>query len=387
MVLTGVQGIVPAIPELQRAFELDDAGISLIMLVYVLGGAIATVPAGALADRVGVRPVIVVALAAFGVSAIAPVVVLEPWALVLARAVQGLCFGVVLSLSVSVLADTIDRSRQASAQSRRVVVMSSTEAALPLVAGLLVVATGWQSALLLGSLALPVAVLCWWALPAGRTDQALSTKASLSLAITAATSRDGRALQTLGFVRFLLKFAALTYFPILADRAGLGAAAIGIAFSAGAGVGIVIAALAPFMLRRWGTVTVVGGSLVLAGAPFLAALAANEPGSFAVCVVLVIILSTSAGDALLGVGTNVLAAGAAPAGARGAFIGITTAVRNAGKVAAPAVVGALVLIAPLSFSVAALGILGLIAVAVVPAAVRSAEEGDVGGSDRGRSDT
>lgn len=373
VVLTGVQGIVPALPELQRALGLDDPAVSLVMLVYVLAGAVSAIPAGALADRIGARPVMVVALVAFGLVSIAPVVVPETWMLVLARTVQGASFGVVLSLSVSVLADSVDRSRQAAAQSRRVVVMSSTEAALPLFAGVLVVAAGWQSALLLGALALPVAVLCWWGLPAGAPVRHLSGRASLHLAVRAATSRDGLGVQALGFVRFLLKFAALSFLPILADRAGLGAAAIGLAFSAGAVLGIGIAALAPALLRRIGVTAVLVGSLLLAAGPFLAAPLANEASMVAVILVIIIVLISSIGDALLGVATNVVAAAAAPAGARGSFIGITSTVRNTGKVMAPALVAILVLAIPLSFSVAMLGTLGLAALLAVPRAVRAAD--------------
>ncbi len=372
VVLTGVQGIVPALPELQRALGLDDAAVSLVMLVYVLAGALSAIPAGALADRIGARPVMVAALIAFGLVSIAPVVVPETWMLVLARTVQGASFGVVLSLSVSVLADSVDRDRQAEAQSRRVVVMSSTEAALPLVAGLLVVAAGWQSALLLGALALPAAALCWWGLPRGTPARTLSGRASFDLALRAATSRDGLGVQGLGFVRFLLKFAALSFLPILADRAGLGAAAIGLAFSAGAVLGIGMAALAPALLRRTGLPSVLVGSVLLAAAPFTAAPLASNASTLAVVLVVVIVVISSVGDAVLGVATNVVAAAAAPAGARGAFIGITSAVRNTGKVMAPALVAVLVLAFPLAFSVAGLGVIGLAALAVVPRAVRAA---------------
>jgi len=359
---------VPALPDLQRDLGVDDSTLSLVMLVYVLAGMAVAFPVGVVADRLGSRRVMVVALTAFGI--VAALVALWPslGMLVAGRIVQGACFGIVLSLSVSILAESVSRARQATAQSRRVVIMSSTEAALPLVAGLTTVAGGWQASYLLGLLALPVAVFCGVFLPPPQREVESRTIGSTGRsALGAVFTVRGIGVQVPGFARFFLKFAGLTYFPLIADRAaGMDAAATGLVISAAAILGIVAAALVPPLLRHWGIGLVLSASIVLAAGPFVAI-----PWVSSAPLLIAIVLLAGIGDAILGVANNIVASAAAPVGARGAFIGITATIRNAGKVAAPALVASVALALPLGSALAVAGIVGIAALAGVPASGRA----------------
>lgn len=371
VVLTGVQGIVPALPDLQRDLGIDDSTLSLVMLVYVLAGMAVAFPVGIVADRLGSRRVMVVALMVFGI--VAAFVALWPslGMLVAGRIVQGACFGIVLSLSVSILAESVNRARQATAQSRRVVIMSSTEAALPLVAGLATVAGGWQASYLLGLLALPVAVFCAVLLPPPlRGAESRTISSTGRSALGAVFTARGIGVQIPGFARFFLKFAGLTYFPLIADRAaGMDAAATGLVISVAAILGIVAAALVPPFLRRWRIGLVLSASIVLSAGPFLAI-----PWVSSAPLLIVIVLVAGLGDAILGVANNIVASAAAPADARAAFIGITATIRNAGKVAAPALVAGVAFVLPLGTALAVAGILGIAALTGVSASGRAVAE-------------
>lgn len=372
VVLTGVQGLVPALPDLQRDLGIDDPTLSLVMAVYVLAGMAVAFPVGVVSDRIGSRRVMVAALTAFGVvAAIVPV-----WPslvmLVAGRIVQGACFGIVLSLSVAILAESVSRARQATAQSRRVVIMSSTEAVLPFVAGLTTVAGGWQASYLLGLLALPVAVCCAVWLPP-RQPQAAGSIRSVSpsrSALDALFTLRGVGVQIPGFARFFLKFAGLTYFPLIADRAaGMDAAETGLLISVAAIVGIISASLVPPVLQRWGLRVALGVSIVLSAGPFLAIpLVSNAP------LLVAIVLLAGIGDSVLGVANNIVASAAAPARARAAYIGLTATIRNAGKVAAPALVATVAFIIPLGPALAVVGVVGLASLAGVGASGRAVDD-------------
>ena len=73
VVLTGVQGIVPALPDLQRDLQLSDTGVSIMMLGYLLAAMISAFPAGVLADRFGNRAVMVTSLLVFAAAGVAAI--------------------------------------------------------------------------------------------------------------------------------------------------------------------------------------------------------------------------------------------------------------------------------------------------------------------------
>ena len=380
VVLTGVQGIVPALPDLQRDLQLSDTGVSIMMLGYLLAAMISAFPAGVLADRFGNRAVMVTSLLVFAAAGVAAIAYANPTVFLGLRLVQGAGFGAALSLSVTVLAALISPARQAQAQSRRVVAMSATEAVLPLIAGFLVVGYGWRAAFLLALLAVPVAILCWFALPRDSHGGETARGGTTAPAFAAVFSWPGLAIQLPGFVRFFLKFAGLTYFPLFADRSvGLDAAGIGVVISAASLMGIVAAALIPMTIRRFGFGVIFVSSVILAAAPF-----AMLPVATTVFIFTALVILAGVGDSALGVMNHVIIARAAPADARGAFIGITSTFVNAGKVAAPALVGAIASIMTIGGALAVVGIAGLSALLSTRRALHVVRDPNAGESIAGR---
>ena len=337
-----------------------------MMLGYLLAAMISAFPAGVLADRVGNRPVMVVALLTFAASGVATVLFPTASISLGLRLIQGASFGAALSLSVTVLAASIPPARQARAQSHRVVAMSATEAVLPLIAGFLVVGYDWRAAFLLAFLAVPVAIYCLFALPRDTYSSRTASDGATGAAVAEVFTGRGLAIQLPGFIRFFLKFAGLTYFPLVADRAvGLDAAGIGAVISAASLMGIIAAASVPTVISRFGFRAAFVASVLLAAAPFLVV-----PVATTVVVFAAIVITAGVGDAAIGVLNHVVIARAAPANARGAFIGLTSTFVNSGKVAAPAVVAAVAGILTIGGALALAGVLGLAALLSTRVAVQ-----------------
>ncbi|WP_053206413.1 MFS transporter [Jiangella muralis] len=353
---TGVQGLAPMLPAMQEALSLDDAEVALFTTAYLLPGVVLGVPAGLLAERYGRRAVLCLSLALFAAAGLAPLLAPSFVPILVARAVQGAAFGAILALTITLIGDVLTGPAQAAAQGRRIVAMTAGEALLPVVAGLLV-AVAWYAPFGLSVLAVPVAVWGWFALPApspsapGRSAAGRSAageraaRPPSTLRQVGHSLRDGGiiGLQVLAFLRFFFKFALLTYFPLLAVReAGLSVAATGIVLGAASVLGAVTAAASGRLLRRFRATTIVTVSVVVTVVAFVVLGLSVQPAA-----VVGSLLAFGAVDGCYAVAQNVLVTEAAPPGARAAFVSLTGAVRNLGKLAAPVACGALAVLLPL----------------------------------------
>lgn len=370
VVLTGVQGIAPALPEIRDAFGLNDSGASLLTVGYLMAAALLAAPVAALADRLGERRVLVTALLVFGGAGAMVTVSTEFGVLIAARTAQGAAFGVVMAVTVGLTGKGLDTVSMARAQSIRVIALALGEVILPVAAGALLEVASWRFATAMQLIALPVAVVCVWAIPgraAGRVG-----KTGLRPAFSALRTPFGSAVQVPGFSRFLLKFAILTYWPLLAaDAYGMSAWSIGVALSGTAMASIAAAAVAPVLIGRRHTAFVTLIGLLLAAIPLL--LLPIAPNVAFLCALVII---SGLGDGLLGVANNVSASIAAPDAGRSAFFGLTGSIRNLGKFSALAVIGGVTVFAPLGLALGLVGLLGLASTGAVPIMARGPAETD-----------
>jgi predicted MFS family arabinose efflux permease len=380
--LTGVQGVAPALPALQAELGITAAEISLVTIAYVLAAALIAFPVSAFGDRFGERPVIAAALAVFGLCGPAVFLVDALVPFVVLRFVQGAAFGVVLSLSIAAVSHSTDAVELARSQRTRLVAMAAGEVVFPIVSGAVLVFASWQWVFALQAAALPVAMLCWWALPAGRPSPVPVTARSdaprggfAGAALGALGTPFGAAVQVPGFVRFFVKFTILSYVPLLAADA-FGMTPLQIAFMIGgsAFVAASVAIFVPWLLRR----SSVGGltffALVLAALPIALLPATGFVGAAGAALLAALVVASGLGDGLLGVLNNVSASLAAPPGARSAFLGATGSIRNLGKLVAPALLGVLTVVMPIGGAIAVVGALGLASTLSVPAISRGVRD-------------
>lgn len=343
--VSGVQGIAPALPALQAHYGLTTAQVSLLTSLYLLPSVGSAFASGVLADRVGARPVFAGALALFGLSGLAVVVAapaLGP--LLVLRAVQGAAFGAVLALSIVVIGAVAPRGPEAArAQGRRTISMSIAEAALPPAAGLLVTVS-WAAPFALQALALPVAAWAWRVVPDGAQQRRRNGGAGLRAVLGEPAIGS---VQVLGVVRFLAKFAILTYVPVLAvGTLGMSSAEIGLWLGVSAAVGAFAAWRTEPLARRWSSATLVAAGLVAMSVALLALGAGGVLASAPLVIAGLVLHGIQ--DGMDGVSHNVLVFELSPPAARGAYVGLAATTRNLGKFTAPLLLGALTLVVPVA---------------------------------------
>lgn len=358
--LGGVQAILPALPSIQQALGLSDSQIGVVNSAYLLPGVLLAIPAGFLADRLGRRVVYSGGLALFGLAGVA--LLAGPsfgWLLVL-RAVQGTAFAALLPLSVTLVGDLLSGPRQVREQSRRMLVITVSDTILPLVGGALVL-VAWSAPFAVHVLGLPLAVAGWLGL---RDLPGRSRREPFALAALGALLRTPTAIaiQVLGVLRFLFKFAALTYAPILLDQRGFAATGIAGAL-AGLAATSVIAALATRWVLRWlrGSTVIVLGLSAIAGAFALLGVSSSP------AVTVLAMLAFGAAEGSFGVVLNAMTLEGVTDAQRATFVAAVGAMRNLGKFLAPALLGLAVLYMPLALAFGLVGLLALVSLAAVPA--------------------
>ncbi len=366
IVLLGVQGIAPVTPDIRDEFGLDVSSLSAFTFVYVLGAAVFGFPMTGLADRIGIRPVLVGSLGVFGVLGIVGALSTDYLLLLGVRLVQGSAFGAVIALTVvltSVEGSPLETARRLRS---RTIAMAMGEALLPFVVGLIASSLSWRAGFALQSLAIAAAAACLLVIPAEVRNPAARKGGAMGLALRTLATPFGAAAQLPALARFIVKFSILTYVPVIvADTLGLDAAATGAIIGASALVAVGAAAIAPTVLARLGTGGAVSVALALAAAPllFMPLVAAPVP-------LIAIMVLSGVGDGLLGVFINVLASAAAPAGARAAYLGLSGSLRNGAKVLAPAGISVLLLVMPVAATLLVAGAVGLLPLAAIPVVVR-----------------
>jgi predicted MFS family arabinose efflux permease len=269
-VILGVNLIYPLLPALMDRFQVDAAGVGLVITAYTAPMIFLAPLTGAYADLHGRRPLLVLGLLLFGLAGAA--IGLAPsfeWVLVL-RALQGVGASAFLPLTIVLLGDLLEGEQETSAQGAKVVLDRVALTVVPALGGVLV-AVSWNAPFSLFALAVPVALLGLIWLP----DRHRPTHSGVRAYVGSfrGIGRRPRLLVAFGagFVRFFLDYAYFTYLPIfLAVTLGTSAAVIGLLFACFAVGAMVTASQAGRLARHRDPVTLVFVGFVLAGVSVLA---------------------------------------------------------------------------------------------------------------------
>lgn len=344
-VITGVQLISPALPALAERFSLSESEVSLVISVYLIPAALASVPAGLLADRFGRRWVFGGGLSLFGLASLLLPVLAESsfGALLVIRFFQGLGFAPAFPLTITILGDLYRGPQLVSAQGRRSVLMSVADGGYPILGGLLV-GLSWLAPWYLQSLALPVGLIV---LATFRDWAPLRRQGAMGglLWLLRSTRRKGTlALHYVAFIRFFVKFALLSYLPLLlvvsremsASQAGLVLGTAALCGTLGAAMSGVLARAGP--ASRW----VVLGMVVQGVALVVLAYVGD------IWILMAVAVAYGLGDGVLGTFINAYLAAATDPQHRASLVAANGAIKNVGKLLAPILLGMLVLAIPLS---------------------------------------
>jgi MFS transporter, ACDE family, multidrug resistance protein len=355
--LFGVQGISAALPVVERELGVSESELGLFTAIYMLPAVIFAVPLGYAADKLGRRRVFVSMVVLYSLAGAAQAWTTDFGVILGLRFLQGVGFGGLMPLTVTLIGDAYRGAAQLRAQAHRQVAMGVGEFAMPLV-GAALAAISWKTALLAQGSLLPVALA-----GALLLDDTRSRTASGGYAreLAAAVRQPGLpAVFAGGFLRFVCKFALIAYLPLMlvGDRGATlaqGALVLGVASGVAAAVNFAVVRL----LRRMPASRLLIGATALVGASVVGfALAPTWEVALAVAVLF------GVGDGVLVVVQNSLVTEAAPDRIRAGVVAVSGMTRNAGKLASPLAMGALILVVsvPASFAV-----VGAATLAAVPA--------------------
>lgn len=346
-ILYGVQGLTAALPSVQSEFGVSDTALGLFTAAYMLPAVVFAIPLGWLADTLGRRRVFVVAAVLFSVAGGA-----QAWApdfetLLALRFVQGVGFGALMPLTVTLIGDALRGAKQLQAQASRQVAMTLGEFAMPLI-GAALLAISWRAPLAAQFALLLLAV--GGALVLDDEHQPGGASRAYARELTGAVRGPGMGgVLVAGFLRFWCKFALLTYAPtLLIQERGASPLEAALVVSVASLVAAVSGTQSVRVLRHVAASRLLATAIVLSGAGLIAiAIAPTWPLALVASVVF------GVGDGWLMVMQNSIVTEAAPPAVRAGLVGVNSMVRNAGKLAAPLAIGAFVLVAPLSLALVA----------------------------------
>jgi MFS family permease len=351
----GVQGLAPAIPGIQAHLGLGDSAPGLLAAAYMLPAVLFALPFGYLADTFGRRRVFVATALLWSLAGLA-----QAWAgslgvLLGLRFLQGIGFGALMPLSITLIGDAVRGLAQTRAQASRQVMMTLGEFVLPLL-GAALAAIAWNAPLMAQAGLLPLAI--GGAVLLDDRPHATASLRGYAGELVAAVRMDGMpALLAAGFLRMWCKFAVTIYVPVVLVQARgatplQAASVISVSALVAAGASTQVVRL----LRTGSASRLLIAAITLAGAGMVAlAVAPTWQAALAIGVFY------GAGDGVLMVLQNTMVVEAAPGTVRAGLMAANGTLRNAGKLLAPLTIGVLILIMSPALALVAAGVVAWLA--------------------------
>jgi ACDE family multidrug resistance protein len=361
--VSGATLLYPVLPALAADLAVDEAQIGLVMAAFTAPAIVLAPLFGILADLHGRRWLLVFGLAIFGLAGAATA--LAPsydWVLVL-RAIQGIGASALLPLTIVLISDILPDHQEIRGQGIKVALDRVAMILLPLVGGALAILS-WRVAFVPFLLIALLALAAYLFMP--ETGRPGKDSLKQYLARTSRAIREPRltlAFAT-GFLRFFLDYGLYTYLPVIvALRYGASPAAIGFLIAVSAvgsivtalGIGRVYGRIATETLLAWAFLaTAIGVALPALGAPLW--------------LIGIGMLLFGLGNGLISPLQKSLMTRRTAPELRGGVIAVDRVIQQLAKSAAPALLGALLLVASLEvlfWTIAAMSIAGTLALIVV----------------------
>lgn len=165
-VLLGTTMLSPVLDSLIDPLGASPANIGLLVSAFTAPAIVIIPLAGALADRVGRKPILVVSILLFGVSGSAIALTTDFRVALGLRFLQGISFAGASPTIITCIRDLYDGSAEATGQGLRVMASGLSQTVFSFLAGLLVV-IAWQVPFALYAMAIPIAavVFLWFEEP------------------------------------------------------------------------------------------------------------------------------------------------------------------------------------------------------------------------------
>jgi MFS family permease len=361
--VAGATLLYPVLPVLAADLTVDEARIGLVMVAFTAPAIVLAPLCGILADLHGRRWMLVFGLAVFGLAGAAAAFAPNyEWVLIW-RLVQGIGASALLPLTIVLISDILPDHQELQGQGIKVALDRVAMITLPLIGGALAILS-WRAAFVPFLLVALLALAAFLWMP--ETNPAGQDSLRQYLARTSRAIREPRltlAFAT-GFLRFFLDYGLYTYLPILtALRYGATPVVIGALIAASAVGSIVTAISIERIYRRAST------EKLLALAFLLSAIGVALPALGAPLWLIAIgMLLFGLGNGLISPLQKSLMTRRTPPELRGGVIAVDRVIQQVAKSAAPALLGALLLVTNLEalfWVMCAMSVIGMLALVVV----------------------
>ena len=145
MVVGAVAGLNVALPELARSTGASQTELQWIVAAYALAFAALLLPAGALGDRIGRKPVLAAGLGIFGLSSLAAIFLNGPGELIALRGAMGVGAALIMPVTLSVITTVFPPEERGKAVGTWVGVAAGGGVLGLLTSGVLLEWLPWQS--------------------------------------------------------------------------------------------------------------------------------------------------------------------------------------------------------------------------------------------------
>lgn len=212
--LSGVFVVSPIVSDLRGPFGISDAEAGHFITAFTAPSIVLVPIIGILADRFGRRIFVIWGLVLFGVAGAGVGFTTDYHVAIALRAVQGAGFAATLPLTVTLIGDYYQGSREATAQGLRVASIHTVSLVSPTVASLLIL-IAWQLPFVFYLIAVVIAGWAWRTLPEPGFDQESSFSQYLRV-LGRSMRRPVLAAVLLSFVmRFALTFGFFAHISVL----------------------------------------------------------------------------------------------------------------------------------------------------------------------------
>lgn len=279
--------VVPVLPVYADRLGAGPGALGLVVAAFGLGRLVINVPAGALAQRVDQRRLLLWAVAAVTVATFLCAAVTTIEALVAVRFLLGLAGGVAITTGQALLSGS-DPARLGQTMASLQAYQLAGGALGPAVGGLLV-GVDARLPFLAGGLVLVLAVVLALVRPVPRWDPPPPPlPGSPGAGTPRLWTRALVAVSAIGFTVFLVRFGGQQFlFPVLAySEAGMSPAQLGAAIAAVTVVSLGLTRVAGTLTDRWGRRPVVLASTTVLGLAVLGFLGAGSAPVFVAALVL-----------------------------------------------------------------------------------------------------
>ena len=367
--LVGVMGtssISPALPLVVRAFGVTMEQTGWLIAGFAMPGIVLSPLAGMLADRFGRKRVLVPSLLLFAAAGHACAYANGFETLLALRILQGVGAASLGALNATLIGDLYDGHERAAAMGYNGGLISVAAAAYPLVGGALALA-GWRYPFILPLLAVPSALAIAFWLKNPEPHHRGGFVAYLQNVASGVRQRQVAAVYFVGFTGFAMLYGAkLTFLPFLLEhRFAASSAVIGLVFGASAiasaGGSMFLGRLARRIRSKF---------ILLAGVTAMAAGLATIPSGTAIWMVALSAALFGAGHGLAISMSQVVLANATTAETRGAVMALNGMMFRLAQTLGPLAMAVVLAAGGLNWVYWGGAAFGLLALAVLAAAMR-----------------